>query len=90
MSLKGEVREETVIAKRDGETARTEHHKEEDDLKEINAVEPDVNRDGRQREKKGANQKRTGGPVDFVERNSRKHVRRCGYSPRKREGFSRC
>ena len=46
MCVEGKVREEPMIAQRDGKADREEHHKEETDLEPVDPEEPDISRHG--------------------------------------------
>ena len=70
MRLESEVRVEPVIAERDGKAAGAEHHKEERDLEPVDSKEPEICWYGGERQKQGADEKRAGWPVDFLERDS--------------------
>ncbi len=74
VGLEGEVGEEAVVSKGDGEPARAEHEEEEGDLESVDPVVPDVERDSDQGNEEGSDKEGAGGPVDPVEGNARKEA----------------
>ena len=78
MGLERQVRKEPMVTNRNGKSARAEHQKEKQDLEPINPEEIKIGRDCSQRENQRADEKRAGWPINFFERNLRKHgVGRC-------------
>ena len=73
MGLERQVRKEPMVTNRNGKSARAEHQKEKQDLEPINPEEIKIGRDCSQRENQRANEKRAGWPINFFERNLRKH-----------------
>ena len=67
MCLKCKMRKEAVIAERDRESARTEHHEEQHDLKPIDSELPDVGWNRGQGEDERSDKEGTGDPIDSVE-----------------------
>ena len=68
--LEGEVRKEPMVTDRNGKSASAEHDEEKHDLEPIDSEETKIGRYRGEREKEGANEKRTGRPIDFFERDS--------------------
>src|ERR1700730_5382313 len=73
MGLERQVRKEPMVTNRNGKSARAEHQKEKQDLEPINPEEIKIGRDCSQRENQRADEKRAGWPINFFERNLRKH-----------------
>src|ERR1700730_3185183 len=73
MRLESQMREQSMVTDRDRETTRGEHHQEKRDLEPVNPKETEIGGHRGERKKQGANEKRAGRPVDFVERDSREH-----------------
>jgi len=74
MRLESQVREESMVADRNGKSACTEHDEKERDLKPIDSDEIEIGRNRSQREEQGSNEKQTGRPIDFCKRDSLEHV----------------
>ena len=68
MGIEGPVGEETVIAKRDGETCADEHRHEEGNLKSIEAKVPNIKGNGREGKEEGAGEERAIDPIYVVKR----------------------
>ena len=59
-----------MITEADAESRGAKHCEEERHLEPIDTVAPEVERDRGQRQKEGADQERTGGPVDAMARDA--------------------
>lgn len=59
-----------MIPKRDRESGREEHNKEQRDLERVDPEEPEVSRHCGDRKKQRAHKKGANEPIDFVERYS--------------------
>ena len=68
--LEGEVRKESMVTDRNGKPASAEHQKEEHHLEPIDSEETKIGGYRGEGEKEGANEKRTGRPIYFFERDS--------------------
>jgi len=67
------VGKQAMIAKRDAEPGAEKHHPEQPDLEPVQAEMPQVKRHCGQCEKKGANEKNAGFPMDAMKRNAKNH-----------------
>ena len=68
--LEGQVRKEPMVTDRNGKPASAEHQKEEHHLEPIDSEETKIGGYRGEGEKEGANEKRTGRPIYFFERDS--------------------
>jgi hypothetical protein len=57
VSLESQMREKSMVSKRDGESARTQHDEEKCDLEPVDAKKPEVYGDDSNRENQGPDQK---------------------------------
>ena len=73
MRLECEVRIKSVVSDSDRKSAGAEHDKEQNYLERIDPEEKEIGGQRGEREKQSADEKRASRPIDFVERDSRKH-----------------
>ena len=64
LGVKGDVREQPVVAQGDGHPGGVGHEEKHRDLEPVNAVVAEVNGHRRERQEQGADEEGTGDPVD--------------------------
>jgi hypothetical protein len=72
--LESDVREEPVIAQADAEPARQEHEEKKRNLKPVEPEMPEVEWNRGESEREGADEKRTGRPVDAMDWKTGHHI----------------
>ena len=69
-----------MVAERNAKTRRGQHRGRNGEMKPIKPEIPEVQRNGRERQKKSADQERTSRPIDAVSRNAEDQGRELGRS----------
>src|SRR5205085_187848 len=77
--LEGHVREKPVITDGDAESASCQEHDEERDLEPVDSELPKINGNDGEGEHERADEKRTGDPIDSIEREGANETNRPGY-----------
>src|ERR1700722_15416715 len=73
VSLESQMREKSVISKRDGKSTCPQHDEEKRDLKPVDAKKPEVDGYDSDRQNQGSDQELANEPIDSVEWNMWKH-----------------